>query len=84
MNKDLQNLICWQRDLLQVSPSLLRKPLTKLESYKLRYILDSVNWECYILEANKEYYDTKEDKIIYRNAKRYKKRIEYILKLREV
>ena len=82
MNKDLQSIVCWHRNSYQVSPSLLKKPLTKLSSYKLRYILACVDDECDVYYYNLDYYNSSEDKILYRNAKRYKKQIEGILNKR--
>lgn len=83
MNKDLQSIIQWDRNingnLEEIYPTLCQKPLTKLSSFKLRYILSAVNYEYEVFYYNREYYNSKEDTKLFTNVKRYKKQIENIL-----
>jgi hypothetical protein len=79
MNKDIQSIIQWHRGLFKIYPSLLNKPLTKLSTYKLNYILSCINDEIDVYFYNGDYFNSKEDKLLYTNAKRYKKQIEKII-----
>jgi hypothetical protein len=51
-----------------------------MATYKIKYILTCINDEIEVYFYNAEYYNSKQDKKLYRQAKKYKTIMEDLLK----